>query len=54
MLATEEDIASSFEEPSKHGLFFFFGSFLRFDAFILVFSPAQTASLAALATYLPV
>jgi hypothetical protein len=54
MLATEEDIASSFEELDTHDLFFFFGSFSGFDNFIRPFLPSHPASLALAGPYLPV
>jgi hypothetical protein len=54
MLATEEDIAPSFEELYMDDLFFFFGFFAGFDTFIRTFSPSHPAPLALSATYLPV
>jgi hypothetical protein len=40
MLATEEDIASSFEELYRDDLFFFFGFFVSRGTFIRTFSPS--------------
>jgi hypothetical protein len=40
MLATEEDIAFSFEKLCRNDLFFFFGFFANLGTFIRTFSPS--------------
>jgi hypothetical protein len=52
-LATEEDIASSFEELEMNDLFFFFGSFWSTVQDIAVRLPPQPSSQAPSATNLP-
>jgi hypothetical protein len=53
ILATEEDIASSFEERTNNDLFFFFGSFWPTVQDILLRLPPQPSSQAISATNLP-
>jgi hypothetical protein len=53
ILATEEDIAASFEELTNNDLFFFFGSFCPTVQDILLRLPPQPSSQALSATNLP-